>query len=76
MTKSKGKVSPAPKKRAKSRPDAKYAMPEEVRDWIDRANSIIQHLRGKVERLEQENKELKSYRKWAEQRILSSDFEK
>ena len=76
MTKSKGNVSPAPKKRAKSRPDAKYAMPEEVRDWIDRANSIIQHLRGKVERLEQENKELKSYRKWAEQRILSSDFEK
>ena len=76
MTKSKGKVSPAPKERAKSRSDAKYAMPDEVRDWIDRANSIIQHLRGKVERLEQENKELKSYRKWAEQRILSSDFEK
>ena len=76
MTQSKGKVSPSPKKLAKSRPDAKYAMPEEVRDWIDRANSIIQHLRGKVERLEQENKELKSYRKWAEQRILSSDFEK
>ena len=76
MTKSKGKVSSAPKKRAKSRSDAKYAMPDEVRDWIDRANSIIQHLRGKVERLEQENKELKSYRKWAEQRILSSDFEK
>ena len=75
MTKSKGKVSPSPKKLAKSRSDAKYAMPEEVRDWIDRANSIIQHLRGKVDRLEQENKQLKAYRKWAEQRILSSDFQ-
>ena len=52
-----------------------YSMPMEVKDWIDRANSTINHLRGQVERLTAENNELKSYRKWAEQRILRSEAE-
>jgi hypothetical protein len=46
-------------------------MSPEVKEWIERANSMIQHLRGKVDRLERENKELKSYRKFAESRILN-----
>jgi hypothetical protein len=70
--KSKGKVPPAPKKRAKSRPEAKYAMPLEVSEWIERANSTINHLRGKVARLEQENAELKAYRKWAESKFTQA----
>ena len=52
-----------------------YLMPEEVKDWIERANSTIQHLRGQVERLKTENTELKAYRKFAETRILRSDHE-
>lgn len=52
-----------------------YAMTREVKEWIERANSTIQHLRGKVERLERENKELKAYQKFAEQRILRSEHE-
>jgi len=48
-----------------------YSMSPEVKEWIERANSMIQHLRGKVDRLERENKELKSYRKFAESRILN-----
>lgn len=52
-----------------------YDMTREVKEWIERANSIIQHLRGKVERLETENKSLKAYQKFAEQRILRSEHE-
>ena len=64
----------APKKQAEfSEPT--YAMTREVKEWIERANSTIQHLKGKVERLETENKELKAYQKFAEQRILRSEHE-
>jgi hypothetical protein len=50
-------------------------MPTEVKEWIERANSTIQHLQSKVARLETENKELKAYQKFAEQRILRSEHE-
>jgi len=60
---------------AKVPADEKFVMPREVADWIERANSTINHLRGKVERLERENKELKQYRKFAEQRILNVSHE-
>jgi outer membrane murein-binding lipoprotein Lpp len=52
-----------------------FSMPTEVKEWIDRANSTIQHLKSKVDRLETENKELKAYQKFAEQRILRSEHE-
>ena len=67
----------APKKQAEfsAPPEQTYAMTREVKEWIERANSTIQHLRGKVERLESENKELKAYQKFAEQRILRSEHE-
>lgn len=52
-----------------------FSMPTEVKEWIERANSTIQHLKGKVERLETENKELKAYQKFAEHRILRSEHE-
>ena len=52
-----------------------FSMPTEVKEWIERANSTIQHLKSKVARLETENKELKAYQKFAEQRILRSEHE-
>ncbi len=52
-----------------------YNMPREVAEWIERAQSIINHQRGEVERLRKENNELKSWRRWAEQRILRSEHE-
>jgi len=52
-----------------------FSMPTEVKEWIERANSTIQHLQSKVARLETENKELKAYQKFAEQRILRSEHE-
>ena len=52
-----------------------FAMPMEVKEWIERANSMMNHLRGEVDRLKEENKKLKAYKKWAEHRILRSDHE-
>lgn len=52
-----------------------YNIPREVAEWIERAQSIINHQRGEVERLRKENNELKSWRRWAEQRILRSEHE-
>jgi len=55
--------------------DQKFVMPREVADWIERANSTINHLRGQIEELKRENKELKAYRKFAEGRILNVSAE-
>ena len=52
-----------------------YRMPVEVKDWIERAQAIMAHQTGEIERLKTENKDLKAYKKWAEHRILRSDYE-
>jgi len=56
-------------------PEKKFDMPLEVSNWIDQAMSTINHLRGEVERLKKENTDLKAYKRWAEHRILRSDYE-
>lgn len=58
-----------------SEPVKTYAMPQDVKDWIERANSIMNHQRGEIERLKTENKDLRTWRRWAEDRILKSDHE-
>ena len=52
-----------------------FEMPMEVKDWIDQAMSRMKSMQGKIDRLETEIKELKSYKKWAEHRILGSSPE-
>jgi len=64
-------VKKVKKAEPKDKIEPKYAMPVEVEEWIERANSMLMYLRGKVDRLERENKELKAYRKFAEGRILN-----
>lgn len=59
----------------KKKTEPKFAMPQEVKEWIDRAHATMNHQKGEIERLKAENKELKSYKKWAENRILRSDQE-
>ncbi len=78
------KAAPAPAKKAtkatpaplpKKATEAKFAMPLEVKNWIERAQSIMGHQKGEIERLKTELAELKAYKKWAEHRILRSDYE-
>ena len=69
----KGKVAPKPQRASEAQKI--YTMPLEVQAWIERAQSIMNHQRGEIERLKKENTELKAYKKWAEHRILRSDYE-
>ena len=55
--------------------EQEFSMPMEVKDWIDQAMSRLKNMQSKIERLEAENKELKSYKRWAEHRILNSSPE-
>ena len=52
-----------------------FDMPVEVRDWIEQAGSRLKSLQSKVDRLELENKELKSYKVWAQHKILGTSPE-
>jgi len=63
----------APKKPVKR--EQTFDMPVEVRDWIEQASSRLKTLQSKVERLETENKELKSYKAWAQHKILGTSAE-
>ena len=72
----------APKKQVEFTPAKKpvkreqtFDMPVEVRDWIEQASSRLKTLQSKVERLETENKELKSYKQWAQHKILGTSAE-
>ena len=72
----------APKKQVEFTPPEKpvkreqtFDMPVEVRDWIEQAGSRLKTLQSKVERLETENKELKSYKAWAQHKILGTSAE-
>jgi hypothetical protein len=68
----------APKKVVAKKVEAlpqQFSMPKEVKDWIDRASSIINHQKGEITRLKEENAQLKAYRKFAEHRILRSEAE-
>jgi uncharacterized small protein (DUF1192 family) len=67
---------PAPKAPMASRAqEEQFRMPLAVSEWIEQASSRMKSLQSKIDRLEAENKELKSYKKWAEHRILGSSHE-
>jgi hypothetical protein len=51
-------------------------MPVEVKEWVEQAWSRIKHLEGEVARLKKENADLKTYRKFAEDRILKAEPDK
>ena len=68
------KVATTPRTKVETTPQ-QFSMPQEVKDWIERAQSIMNHQRGEIERLKEENKALKTYRKFAEHRILRSEAE-
>jgi len=62
-----------PEKKPRARKEPTFAMPQEVHNWIEQAHAQINYLKGEVDRLKTENKELKAYKRWAEHRILRSD---
>jgi uncharacterized coiled-coil DUF342 family protein len=60
---------------ARAQSSEQFAMPMEVKEWIDQAASRLKSMQSKIDRLETEIKELKSYKRWAEHKILGSSPE-
>lgn len=52
-----------------------YRMSTEVRDWIERANSLIKFQENQIEALKTELKELKAYKVWASKKLTQVDFD-
>ena len=52
-----------------------FDMPTEVKNWIELANSRLKHMHSEIDRLKEENKSLKAYRKFAENKITRSEAE-
>jgi len=64
---------PAAKKTAKTEPQ--FAMPMEVKEWIDQASSRMARMTSEIERLKEENKSLKRSHKLMEQRVMGMSSE-
>lgn len=60
---------------AKVKKEQEFSMPMEVKEWIEQAGSRMKSLQSKIDRLEAEIKELKSYKQWATNKILGSSYE-
>jgi len=52
-----------------------YRMPKDVSDWIEGASARITYLTSTVERLKQENKNLRASHKLMEQRVMGNSQE-
>jgi hypothetical protein len=55
--------------------EQRFAMPVEVRDWIEQASSRIKHLTSEVERLKAENVTLRRANKVMEGRVMGMSRE-
>ena len=66
--------APAPLRNPAVPKEELFAMPQQVKDWIERAGSIMKHQEGKIQSMETELKELRAYKKWATARITESDY--
>ena len=55
--------------------DEMFAMPQEVKDWIDRASSTMKHQANQIAELKKEVMELKVYKKFAANKIQGMSYE-
>jgi hypothetical protein len=63
------------KKPAAKKEEQTFAMPVEVKDWIDQASSRMNHMRSEIDRLKEENKQLRRSHKLMEQRVMGMSLE-
>ena len=70
------KKVPAKKTVAKTPSKAEeFRMPVEVKNWIDQASSRMARMTSEIERLKEENKQLKRTHKLMEQRVMGMSLE-
>jgi len=74
----KAPVKSAPVKKAPTRvlvQEQKFDMPQEVKDWIDRASSTMKHQANQIASMKIEIAELKVYKKFAANKIQGMSYE-
>lgn len=55
--------------------DEMFAMPQEVKEWIDRASSTMKHQATQILQLKDEIAQLKAYKKFAANKIQGMSYE-
>ena len=60
---------------ASAKADEMFAMPQEVKDWIDRASSTMKHQANQIAEMKKEIMELKVYKKFAANKIQGMSYE-
>jgi hypothetical protein len=60
---------------ASAKKDEMFAMPQEVKDWIDRASSTMKHQANQIASMKEEIAQLKAYKKFAAQQIQGMSYE-
>lgn len=60
---------------APRREEQTFAMPTEVKDWIDRASSTMKHQANQIASMKEEIAQLKAYKKFAAQKIQGMSYE-
>jgi hypothetical protein len=65
----------APKRVLVTGHEQTFNMPQEVKDWIDRASSTMKHQANTIAELKTEVAQLKAYKKFAANKILGTSYE-
>ena len=60
---------------ASAKKDEMFAMPQEVKEWIDRAASTMKHQANQIATMKDEIAQLKAYKKFATNKIQGMSFE-
>ena len=60
---------------ASAKKDEMFAMPQEVKEWIERSSSIMKHQATQIAQLKDEVAQLKAYKKWAANKIQGMSYE-
>lgn len=61
--------------KAPKREEQTFAMPQEVKDWIDRAASTMKHQANQIASMKEEIAQLKAYKKFAVNKIQGMSYE-
>ena len=60
---------------ASAKKDEMFAMPQEVKEWIDRASSTMKHQANQIASMKEEIEQLKAYKRFAANKIQGMSYE-
>jgi hypothetical protein len=58
-----------------AKPQEMFSMPQEVKEWIERASSTMKHQANQIATMKEEIAQLKAYKKFASNKIQGMSFE-